>query len=140
MFVQDWKLGLAAIALYPVQAYLIPKLQRQVNLLGKERVKHVRKLSERLGEMVSGVSDIHAHDTVQYEMADFTSRLGAIYQIRFQIYRKKFFIKHRARPDVVSVVRPHSIQWVFRRSLAGDDRSLGCPSDSLRRQHNPGRE
>jgi len=33
MFVQDWKLGLAAIALYPVQAWLIPKLQRRVNLL-----------------------------------------------------------------------------------------------------------
>jgi len=29
MFVQDWKLGLAAIALYPVQAWLIPKLQRK---------------------------------------------------------------------------------------------------------------
>ena len=93
MFIQDWKLGLSALALYPIQAYAIPKLQRQVNLLAKERVKNVRKLSERLGEMVSGVTDIHAHDTAQYEMADFASRLGAIYQVRFQIYRKKFFIK-----------------------------------------------
>ena len=93
MFIQDWVLGTAALALYPIQAYVIPKLQRQVNLLAKERVKNVRKLSERLGEMVTGVTDIHAHDTAQFEMADFASRLGAIYQIRFQIYRKKFFIK-----------------------------------------------
>ena len=93
MFIQDPILGAAALALYPIQAYAIPKLQRQVNLLAKERVKNVRKLSERLGEMVSGVTDIHAHDTAQYEMADFAGRLGAIYQVRFQIYRKKFFIK-----------------------------------------------
>ena len=27
MFIQDWMLGLAAIALYPIQGYIIPKLQ-----------------------------------------------------------------------------------------------------------------
>ena len=36
MFVQDPILGTAAIALYPVQGYIIPKLQRRVNELGKE--------------------------------------------------------------------------------------------------------
>ena len=41
---QDWKLGLMALMFYPVQGYVIPKLQRTVNMLGKERVRHVRKL------------------------------------------------------------------------------------------------
>ena len=41
MFIQDPVLGLAAIALYPLQGYLIPKLQRKVNSLGKERVRAV---------------------------------------------------------------------------------------------------
>ena len=45
MVIQDPILGIAAMALYPIQAYVIPKLQRQVNMLGKERVKAVRKLS-----------------------------------------------------------------------------------------------
>lgn len=93
MFVQDPIMGIAAIALYPLQGYLIPKLQRQVNLLGKERVKNVRKVSERLGEMVTSMADIHANDTAHYELADFSQRLGTIYDIRRQIYRKKFFIK-----------------------------------------------
>lgn len=93
MFIQDPVMGIAAISLYPLQAYLIPKLQRRVNLLGKERVKNVRKVSERLGEMVTGVSDIHANDTAHYELADFSQRLGVIYNIRREIYRKKFFIK-----------------------------------------------
>src|SRR3546814_17781678 len=47
LFMQDPVLGLAAISLYPIQAYVIPKLQRQVNLLGKERVRTVRALSDK---------------------------------------------------------------------------------------------
>ncbi len=93
MFVQDWLLGLAAIALYPVQMYAIPKLQRRVNLLAKERVATARKISERVSEVVSGVHEIHANDTSQFELADFSQRLGKIFGIRLDIYRKKFFIK-----------------------------------------------
>ena len=93
MFIQDWKLGLAAIALYPVQMYFIPKLQAKVNALGKQRVQTVRRLSERIGEIVSGAYEIHANDTSQLELADFSSRLGTIYGIRFEIYRLKFLIK-----------------------------------------------
>ena len=93
MFVQDWRLGLAAVALYPVQGYVIPKLQKKVQLLGKERVATVRKLAERIGETVTGADAIHANDTTQYELADFSSRLGRIYAIRFDIYKRKFAIK-----------------------------------------------
>lgn len=93
MFVQDWKLGVAAIALFPIQAYVIPKLQKQVNALAKERVRTVRKLSERIGEVVSGIESVHANDTAELERADIARWLGTIYGIRFKIYRKKFFIK-----------------------------------------------
>ena len=93
MFVQDPYLGTAAIALYPIQMYVIPKLQRRVNLLGKQRVQAVRKVSERIGEVVSGIQDVHANDTAEYELADFSRRMGGIYKIRYDIYRKKFFIK-----------------------------------------------
>ncbi len=93
IFKQDPVMGLAAIAFYPLQGYIIPKLQRQVNLLGKARVKEVRKLSERIGESVSGAQEIHAHDTSRYELAGFANRLGRIFEIRYQIYQKKFFVK-----------------------------------------------
>ncbi len=93
MFVQDPVMGIAAIALYPIQAYIIPKLQRQVNELAKERVRNVRKLSERLAETVAGVREIRAHNTNLFELADFSERLGRIYDVRYRIYRKKFFIK-----------------------------------------------
>ena len=63
IFIQDPVLGAAAIALYPVQAYIIPNLQWHVNQLGKRRVRAVRQLSDRIGETVSGTQEIHAHDT-----------------------------------------------------------------------------
>jgi ABC-type multidrug transport system fused ATPase/permease subunit len=93
MFVQDPILGLAAIALAPLQAYVIPKLQRQVNLMAKERVRTARKLSERIGEVVSNIEEVHAHDTAEHARADVARWLGTIYSIRFRIYRKKFAIK-----------------------------------------------
>ena len=67
MFVQDWKLGLAAVALYPLQIWLIPKLQRQVNLLGKERVRQVRRNAEKISEVAMGARDIRANDATVYE-------------------------------------------------------------------------
>ncbi len=93
MFIQDPVLGVAAIALYPIQMYLIPKLQRQVNQLGKRRVQRVRRLAERISETAQGVRDIRANDTTQYERAVFSRELGHVFDIRFEIYKKKFFIK-----------------------------------------------
>jgi putative ABC transport system ATP-binding protein len=93
MFIQDPILGLAAISLYPIQGYVIPKLQRQVNLLGKERVRTVRTMSDKIGETVSGVLEVHANDNARLMLARFAERLNRIYDIRFEIYKKKFFIK-----------------------------------------------
>lgn len=93
MFIQDPILGLAAIALYPLQIYLIPKLQRRVNELGKRRVRRVRRLAERISETAQGVRDIRANDTSQYERAVLSRELGHVFDIRFQIYKLKFLIK-----------------------------------------------
>ena len=50
MFMQDPVLGAAAVALYPLQAYVIPKLQRKVNELGKQRVRTARIVADRIQE------------------------------------------------------------------------------------------
>ena len=93
IFQQDVFLGLAAIALYPFQLIVIPKLQKRVNDLAKERVAVARSLGGRIGETVSGINEVHANDTSHYERAHISQRLGKIYLIRFAIYRRKFFIK-----------------------------------------------
>ena len=93
MFVQDPILGAAAIALSPVQAYVVPKLQRRVNALGKQRVRTVRVLSDRIGESIAGVQEIHANNIARLMLARFSAQLGIIYDIRFEIYQRKFVIK-----------------------------------------------
>lgn len=93
IFIQDPILGAAAIALYPVQAYIIPKLQKHVNQLGKRRIRAVRQLSDRIGETVAATGEIHAQDTSAYHLSDVSTRLGGIFEIRYEIFRRKFFIK-----------------------------------------------
>ena len=93
LFVQSVWLGLTAIALIPLQAWLIPKLQRQVNVLNKARVQEVRRFSERIGETVAGAGDIRANGIWPYTMAHFTEGLGRLFDIRYQIYQKKYFMK-----------------------------------------------
>jgi ABC-type multidrug transport system fused ATPase/permease subunit len=93
MFMQDPVLGAAAIALYPIQGYLIPRLQRKVNQLGKERVRTVREVADRVHESTAGIIEIQANDTVKLQLTDFAHILGRIYDIRFEIYRRKFFVK-----------------------------------------------
>ncbi len=93
IFQQDLFLGLAAISLYPFQLYVIPRLQKRVNELSKERVATARNLSGRIGETVTGINEVHANDTGEYERAHISQRLGKIYKIRYAIYKRKFFIK-----------------------------------------------
>jgi putative ABC transport system ATP-binding protein len=93
MLYANWVLALAAVSLYPLQFYIIPKLQKRVNLMGKERVKRVRKLSEKIGESVTGVNEIHSNDTTNLELANFSNQLHGIYSVRLQIYIWKFVIK-----------------------------------------------
>src|SRR5882724_3436085 len=93
MFMQDPVLGAAAVALYPLQGYVIPKLQRKVNLLGKERVRTVRQVADRVGDSAAGITEIYANDAVRLQLANFAGFLGVIYDIRFEIYRRKFFVK-----------------------------------------------
>ncbi|WP_448205170.1 ABC transporter transmembrane domain-containing protein [Azospirillum sp. sgz302134] len=93
IFIQDPVLGAAAVALYPFQGWLIPRLQRKVNQLGKQRVRAMRQIADRIGETVSGIQEVHTHNTAAWHLADLSHRLGDVYDIRFEIYQRKFFVK-----------------------------------------------
>jgi ABC-type multidrug transport system fused ATPase/permease subunit len=93
IIVQDPLLGLAAAALYPVQIYVVPRLQKKVSALGKARLREIRRLSDHVGETVNGIVDIHVNDTSNLELARFADRLAAIYNIRYEIFRRKYTIK-----------------------------------------------
>src|SRR5437016_480555 len=93
MFVQNPLLGAAAIALYPIQAYFIPKMQRRIRELGRLRVRKVRTLSDRIGESIAAQVEIRTNAGAQHQLADISPRLAEIYEIRFDIYNRKFLVK-----------------------------------------------
>ncbi len=93
LFAQSFWFGLASVALIPLQAWIIPKLQRQINQLNKARIQEVRRLAADIGETAAGVSDIRTNGGARYRMSLFSSRLGSLFGIRLDIYQKKFFMK-----------------------------------------------
>lgn len=90
---QNPLLGAIAVGIVLVQALLIPYLRKPILALGRQRQLTARELSGRVGEIVDAAADIQANDTSNWERADITRRLGRIYDIRFEIYRRKFFVK-----------------------------------------------
>ena len=93
IFAQDLFLGIAAVALYPLQAYVIPKLQRRVIRLTRDRIKNIRVVSDRINETVGAAADIKTNDTARYHLADLSDRLFLNYRIRLDIFKRKYFIK-----------------------------------------------
>ena len=93
LFAQSFWFGVASIALIPLQAWIIPKLQRQINVLNKSRIQEIRKLAADIGETAAGVSDIRMNGGMRHRLSLFSNRLGNLFGIRFQIYQKKFFMK-----------------------------------------------
>ncbi|NVO57080.1 cyclic nucleotide-binding domain-containing protein [Rhodobacteraceae bacterium B1Z28] len=93
LFLQSVWFGLAAVALIPVQAWLIPRLQRQINLLNKRRIQEVRVLAAQIGENAAGASTLRANGGWRYRQAMISDQLGRLFGIRFEIYQKKFFMK-----------------------------------------------
>jgi putative ABC transport system ATP-binding protein len=93
IMVQSIWLGLVAAAILAVQAILIPKLRVPILRLGKQRQLTARQLAGRIGEVMDGAVEVHAHDASNWERTELTSRLGRIFAIRFEIYQRKFFVK-----------------------------------------------
>lgn len=93
IFMQDAFLGAAAIASYPLQLYLIPKLQRRILLLSRERIKNIRKISQNIDESIHGILEIHTNDTTRWHLATLSERLYTIFKIRYKIYKLKYALK-----------------------------------------------
>jgi len=93
LFLQSFWFGLAGVALIPLQAYVIPLLQRQINLLNKERIGEVRLLAGEIGETAAGITDLRTNGGWRLRLAQYTDRLGRLFDVRFRIYQKKFFMK-----------------------------------------------
>ncbi|WP_395015747.1 ABC transporter transmembrane domain-containing protein [Dongia sp.] len=94
IFLQNFYLGALTFAILAVQMAVIPKLRVKVRLLARQRQITARALAGRIAESVDGAIEIHTNDTSNYERADIIDRLGTIFLIRFELYKRKFFVKY----------------------------------------------
>ncbi|WP_374653368.1 ABC transporter transmembrane domain-containing protein [Dongia sp.] len=94
VFIQNFYMGLITISMLLVQFILIPRLRVKILQLGKQRQITARQLAGRIAESVDGAIEIHANDTSNFERADIANRLGKIFQIRFELYKRKFLVKY----------------------------------------------
>jgi len=86
-------MALAGIAFFPVQVWLVRKLQRRVIALSRDRVKLVRGLSDRIQESTGGLQEIHANDTLAFESSGYRGQLKRIFKVRLRIYSLKYLVK-----------------------------------------------
>jgi len=91
--VQNLWLGAVAGFIAGIQVAIIPRMRRRLIELGRQRQLTARELSGRIGELMDGISTIHALDTTNYERADISARLGRIFKIRYDLYQWKFMVK-----------------------------------------------
>ncbi len=93
IFVQHFWLGMIALFMVIVQFTIIPRLRRQLIELGRIRQLSARQLAGRVTEVVDGINAIRVNGTSNFERADMSNRLGYIFSIRYQIYKRKFLVK-----------------------------------------------
>jgi putative ABC transport system ATP-binding protein len=94
IMVQNLIMGLLAGAIIGVQGFVIPKLRREQQRLGRLRQLESRKLAGRVSEMVDAAPMLRTHNAEAFHGAEIGERLGLLYKIREALYRRKFAVKY----------------------------------------------
>ena len=118
MFIQNPILGLAALALLPLQLVLIPWFQRKINGLARQRVREVRALSGWLGQQAADGSRSAANVATT---ADIFARLR---ELRWRLYKWKFLMK--AVNNFLTALTPFFFYAVGGYLVIQGDLSLGA--------------
>ena len=91
--VQNALLGLMAVLVIGIQFVVIPRMRRELLRLGKQRQIASRKLAGRVSEVMDGIEAVHVHNSQSWERAEIGQRLYELFDLRFQIYERKFMVK-----------------------------------------------
>ena len=93
IMMQSPSLGLAALVVVLAQAIIIPILRREQIRLGRERQLASRQLAGRIGEAIETAPALHTFGATRYVEAEIGDRLGGLYRIRADLFRRKFAVK-----------------------------------------------
>ncbi len=104
IFAQNPLLGLAAVATIPLQAVVIPRMQRRVVRLNRERAANQRRVAEAISEPVTGFDEVVTNGAALWRLSRLSARLHVNTMLRLAIYRRKYVIK--ALSNVLNQVTP----------------------------------
>lgn len=78
-----------SFVLYPIQIVLVPKLQQRGNEANRYRVKISRAISGNIGEVITGVHEVHGHAGYGLENDKFASQAQSLLEanVRMNAYR-----------------------------------------------------
>jgi len=93
LFMQSFFFGFLTLAVIGIQVWVVPRLRRRLLELGRERQMSAREMAGRIGEVLQGIDDVHLNDTSNFVRADFSQRLGRIFFIRLELFKRKFAVK-----------------------------------------------
>ncbi len=77
-------LAALSLSIYPAVIFLVPLLQRRVNVANKKRVDLTRRLSDKVAESISGIHEIHGNGAYSIENRKVGSIIKRLYRIRLR--------------------------------------------------------
>ncbi|MEL6316727.1 MAG: ABC transporter ATP-binding protein, partial [Pseudomonadota bacterium] len=101
---QDPILGLAAIILFPIQAFVVPTIQRIIVDLVQQRIRKIREISVQIADAIEGVDAMHLNDARLWHLAGVSNNLYDSFRLRFLIFRLRFSVKFAN--DVINQITP----------------------------------
>ena len=93
ILIQSVWLGVLAASVVGIQFIVIPRMRRQLLVLGRQRQLASREFAGRVSEVIDGMEAVHVHRTAAWERAEIGGRLHTLFDIRFKIYKRKFIVK-----------------------------------------------
>ncbi len=77
-------LAALSLSIYPAVIFLVPLLQRRVNIANKKRVDLTRTLSDKVAESISGIHEIHGNGAYRIENRKVASIVERLYRVRLR--------------------------------------------------------
>lgn len=75
-------LALVSLSIYPLVLFLVPILQKRVNIANKKRVQATRDLSSRIGESITGIHEIQGNGAYEIENQKYDRLVDKLLKIR----------------------------------------------------------
>lgn len=82
MFHLNPLLAVLSMATYPVVAVAVPRIQRRSNKANKMRIDTTSRMSGKIGEVISGIHEIHSNASFRLERSKFGSLVDQLFRIR----------------------------------------------------------